>query len=57
VIPYGKLAHVPLFVTAAASVRRLTFQKYPVSVSLLMVGAQLMNFRVLSPKVFPGFKI
>jgi len=29
VIPYGKLAHVPLFVTAAASVRRLTFQKYP----------------------------
>lgn len=28
VIPYGKLAHVPLFITAAASLRRLIFQRY-----------------------------
>ncbi|EME30773.1 preprotein translocase, Oxa1 family isoform 1 [Galdieria sulphuraria] len=29
VVPYGKLVHIPLFITAAASVRRLAFQRYP----------------------------
>ncbi|GJQ11819.1 hypothetical protein GpartN1_g3610.t1 [Galdieria partita] len=29
VIPYGKIVHIPLFITAAASARRLMFQRYP----------------------------